>query len=61
MIEIPANRLALSPEEAAQSLGVSRVTLNKWILRGQLASAKIGNRRLIRPEAIDAFLRERGA
>ena len=51
-------RRALSIEETAKTCGLSRATLYRLIADGKLATLKIGARRLVRPEAIDALLRE---
>jgi excisionase family DNA binding protein len=49
-------RLALSVPEAARTCGLSRATLYRLIAEGRLKTLKIGARRLVRPEAIDALL-----
>lgn len=51
-------RSALSPSEAATSLGVSRAYLYNLLTTGRLASVKCGRRRLIRPAAIEQYLDE---
>lgn len=51
-----ANRLALSPAEAAELLGITKPTLYKFLRDGRLPSLKMGTRRLIRRESLDAFL-----
>lgn len=49
-------RLAFSPAEAADALGVS-LTLVKDLLRsGDLRSRKVGRRRIISRQALDQFL-----
>ncbi len=49
-------RLAYSPEEAAEALGVSRHLVYNLLRTGQLRSRKAGNRRLIGLSQIQAFL-----
>ena len=53
---IDIERRALSVLEAAQSTSLSRSSIFRAIADGRLKTLKIGNRRLIRPEAIDEFL-----
>ena len=52
------NRRALSIEEAARTCGLSRSTLYRLLKDKKLATVKVGLRRLVRPEAIDALLSE---
>ena len=47
---------ALSIEEAADSLNISRAHLYKLLASGELPSLKLGSRRLILPSDLDAFL-----
>jgi excisionase family DNA binding protein len=49
---------ALSIEETARTCGLSRATIYRLIEKKKLATLKIGARRLVRPEALDALLRE---
>ena len=49
-------RLAYSPEEAAEALGISRHLVYDLLRTGQLRSRKAGNRRLIGLHQIEAFL-----
>jgi excisionase family DNA binding protein len=49
-------RLAYSPEEAAEALGISRHLVYHLLRTGQLRSRKAGNRRLIGLRQIEAFL-----
>ena len=51
-------RRALSIKEAAETCGLSRATIDRLIDQKKLATLKIGSRRLVRPEAIDALLSE---
>jgi excisionase family DNA binding protein len=50
-------RRAMSIREAAQSCGLSRATIYRLIADGKLVTLKIGSRRLVRPEAIEALLK----
>ena len=50
------NQIAVSPGEAAQLLGLGRTKLYELIAANELASVKIGARRLIRISAIEEFL-----
>jgi excisionase family DNA binding protein len=50
-------RTALTLQEAARSVGLSRRTILREIEDGRLASFKIRGRRLIRPQALEAWLR----
>ena len=49
-------RRALSVAEASVAVGLSRATLYRLIGRKQLATVKIGSRRLVPVSAIDALL-----
>jgi excisionase family DNA binding protein len=49
-------RLAYSPEETAEALGISRHLVYDLLRTGQLRSRKAGNRRLIGLRHIEAFL-----
>jgi excisionase family DNA binding protein len=49
-------RKALSVLETALSTGLSRSSIFRAIADGGLKTLKVGTRRLIRPEAIEAFL-----
>ncbi len=49
-------RRALSIAEAARATNLSRATIHRLVQRGKPATVKIGSRRLVRPEAIDALL-----
>ena len=40
-------RLGYSPDEVAESLGISRELLNDLLRRGELPSVKAGSRRII--------------
>ena len=49
-------RLAYSPEEAAELLGISRELIHDLLRTGQLGSVKAGRRRLISKRHLEAFL-----
>jgi excisionase family DNA binding protein len=49
-------RLAYSPDEAAELLGISRELVHDLLRTGQLGSVKAGRRRLIAKHHLDAFL-----
>jgi excisionase family DNA binding protein len=56
---MPANnqeKRAFSVREAARICGVSRATLYRLLKEGKITSIKIGNRRLIRDDQINALL-----
>ena len=49
-------RLAYSPDEVAEALGISRELVNDLLRTGELGSVKAGRRRLIGKHHIEAFL-----
>lgn len=49
-------RRVLSIKEAARACGLSRAMVYRLIDQKKLATLKIGSRRLVRPEAIEALL-----
>ena len=51
-----AERLAYSPDEAAELLGISRELVHDLLRTGQLRSVKAGRRRLISKRHLEAFL-----
>jgi excisionase family DNA binding protein len=51
-----AERLAYSPDEAAELLGISRELVHDLLRTGQLGSVKAGRRRLIGNQHLEAFL-----
>jgi excisionase family DNA binding protein len=53
---IGESRLAFSPDEAAELLGISRELVFDLLRTGQLKSVKAGRRRLISRANLDAFL-----
>jgi excisionase family DNA binding protein len=48
--------IAVAPAEAARRAGVGRSTLYLALRSGELPSLKLGRRRLIRLDALDAWL-----
>lgn len=52
----PIERLAVSPSEAAQALGISRAKLYQLLADGTIPSARLGSRRLIRCSALASVL-----
>ncbi len=46
----------ISIAEAADQLGLARITLYRWTESGYLPSIKLGSRRMISIAALDAFL-----
>jgi excisionase family DNA binding protein len=55
------DRLAVSPSEAAIIVGIGRTKLYEALSSGELASFKIGTRRLIRISSLEAWLKAREA
>jgi excisionase family DNA binding protein len=51
-----AERLAYSPDEAAELLGISRELVHDLLRTGQLGSVKAGRRRLIGRHHLEEFL-----
>jgi excisionase family DNA binding protein len=51
-----ADRLAYSPDEAAELLGISTELIHDLVRTGQLGSVKAGRRRLIGKHHLEAFL-----
>jgi excisionase family DNA binding protein len=54
--KIVAERLAYSPDEAAELLGISRELVHDLLRTGRLGSVKAGRRRLIARRHLEAFL-----
>lgn len=50
------DRLAYSPAEAAEAIGISRAKLYELLEAGELRSVKIGRRRLIRAADLESLL-----
>jgi excisionase family DNA binding protein len=51
-----SERLAYSPDETAELLGISRELVHDLLRTGQLGSVKAGRRRLIAKHHLEAFL-----
>ena len=52
------NPMAMSPRDAARSLGISRSTLYRLIQRGGLRTVKIGRRTLVPTSALAELINE---
>ncbi|MGI8925745.1 MAG: helix-turn-helix domain-containing protein [Tepidiformaceae bacterium] len=57
-IQLDGERLAVSVEEAARLLGVSRGKMYPLVMAGQIESFTIGTRRLIPTAALRRFVEE---
>lgn len=57
----PLSRRALSVDETARVMGLCRASVYRAIAAGKLKTIKLGARRLIPSEAIDALLRDGAA
>jgi len=57
---VPLNeRITLSPQQAAHLLGISRITLEKTLIKtGKLRSFRIGTRRMISRKTLEEFVQE---
>lgn len=53
---VPVPRTAFSVDEAAASLGLSRVTIYELMKTGALRAVKVGRRTLVTAAEIDRFL-----
>ena len=53
-------KLALSPAEAAEALGVSRSTIYRMVSSGQLSVVKVGRRTLVAKSTLVALLQTGG-
>jgi excisionase family DNA binding protein len=54
-------RKALSVNETARAVGISRATIYRLVQQNRLATVKIGARRLVPVAAIDALLEKAAA
>ena len=59
--QAPVARRALGILEAAKAIGVSRSSLYRLRAQGRLDTVKVGSRRLVPVEAIDALLEKAAA
>lgn len=53
---LPEGRLAYSPAELAEALGVTRAHIHNLIRRGELRSIKLGRSRLIPADVVQDLL-----
>ena len=53
---IPPSKIAYTIKEAAAAIGLSRSTIYKLMASGELQTIRIGQRRLIRAEALNRLL-----
>lgn len=56
VIALPSEKLAYGIKDAASALGIGRTTIWHAIKEGKLPAVKVGNRTLIRTEALQAWL-----
>ncbi len=49
-------KLLLRPEECAAALGIARTKVWALLANGEIESVKVGRRRLVPADAIDAFV-----
>lgn len=56
VIALPSEKLAYGIKDAASALGIGRTTIWRAIKEGKLSAVKVGNRTLIRTEALQAWL-----
>lgn len=55
-IRPPVERLAYTPAEAAEAMGMGESTIFKLIREGELTAVRYGTRTLVRKEELAAFL-----
>jgi len=55
-VSLPSERLAYGVKEAATALGIGQTTIWVAIKEGKLSAIKVGNRTLIKTEALQAWL-----
>lgn len=53
-----ADRLAVTVQEAADTVGLSRAALYPLIMRGEIPSFRVGKRRLVPMEALRRWMEE---
>jgi excisionase family DNA binding protein len=56
VVTLPSEKLAYGIKEAASALGIGRTTLWRAIKDGKLPAVKVGNRTLLRTEALQTWL-----
>jgi excisionase family DNA binding protein len=49
-------RRLLTVDDCARRLGIGRSHAYQYVLRGEIASVKLGRNRRVTPEALDAFI-----
>lgn len=59
VLDEPVSKILLSVSECAQALGVHRATVYDLLARGDLASVRIGRRRLIAQRTLEEFVAAR--
>lgn len=57
--DLDFGRGQLNVREAAQRLGVSRARLYQLLQHGEIASFRVGRRRIVPADAIDSYIRAR--
>jgi len=57
-IELEAQNL-LTVDDAAKALGITRITLYRWMDKGKIATAKFGTYRIIPISEIERLKKER--
>ncbi|MGD9967469.1 MAG: helix-turn-helix domain-containing protein [Hyphomonadaceae bacterium] len=55
VVSLPSAKLAYGIKEAATALGVSKTTIWRAMKEGKLPAVKVGNRTLIKTEALQAW------
>jgi excisionase family DNA binding protein len=53
------SRFALSLREVAEATGLGTTTLRRVVQRGELPTVRVGRRRLVRVEDVEAWLAKR--
>lgn len=56
VVALPPEKLAYGIKEASSALGIGRTTIWRAIKEGKLPAVKVGNRTLIKTEALQAWL-----
>jgi excisionase family DNA binding protein len=56
VVALPSEKLAYGIKEAASALGVSKTTIWRAIKEGKLSAVKVGNRTLLKTEALQAWI-----
>jgi excisionase family DNA binding protein len=53
--QTPTPRVMLTPEQAAEAIGIGRTTMYALIKSGEIESVRIGRLRRVPADAIDAY------